>query len=312
VSVEYKDYYEVLGVPKDADEKAIKVAYRKLARKHHPDVNPNSRAEAESKFKEINEAYEVLSDKEKRAKYDQFGADWHRAQQAGQTGDFDWSRYQTGQQQGGYTRYTTEDLQDLFGEGAPFSDFFTHLFGAEAAQAQPRAARGRDIEQPVTVTLAEAYKGTVRRLKRSDGPTIEVKIPPGVETGSRMRVKGQGMAGRRSQAGDLWLAITVEDDPRFVREGSDLHTRVQVPLYTALLGGEVTVPLLEGKAKIKVKPETQAGCELRLKGQGMPVHGDPGTRGDLYVAIDVRLPTKLSEKERALLKELAEIRPEEK
>ena len=312
MAVEYKDYYEVLGVPKDADEKSIKAAYRKLARKHHPDVNPTNKAEAETRFKEINEAYEVLSDKDKRAKYDQFGADWQRAQQSGQTGDFDWSRYQTGQQPGGYTRYTTEDLQDLFGEGAPFSDFFTHLFGAEATQAQPRAARGRDIEQPVTVTLAEAYKGTARRLKRSDGPTIEVKIPPGVETGTRMRVKGQGMAGRRGQAGDLWLAITVEDDPRFVREGNDLHTRVQVPLYTALLGGEVTIPLLAGKAKIKVKPETQAGCELRLKGQGMPVYGDTGTRGDLYVAIAVRLPVRLSEKERTLLKELAGMRPEEK
>jgi len=309
--VEYKDYYEVLGVPKDADEKAVKAAYRKLARKYHPDVCTN-KAEGESKFKEINEAYEVLSDKDKRAKYNQFGADWQRAQQSGQTGDFDWSRYQTGQQQGGYTRYTTEDLQDLFGEGAPFSDFFTHLFGAEGAQAQPRAARGRDIEQPVTVTLAEAFKGTVRRLKRSDGPTIEVKIPPGVDKGSRMRVKGQGMSGRRGQSGDLWLEITVEDDPRFVRKGNDLHTSVQVPLYTAVLGGEVTVPLVEGKAKLRIPPETQLGCELRLKGQGMPVYGDTHARGDLYVAVESRLPTKLSGKERALFQELAGLRPEEK
>jgi len=309
--VEYKDYYEVLGVPKDADEKAIKAAFRRLARKYHPDVNPN-KAEAERKFKEINEAYEVLSDKEKRAKYDQFGADWQRAQQAGQAGDFDWSRYQAGQRQGGYTRYTAEDLQDLFGEGAPFSDFFTYMFGAGGGRAQPRAARGRDIEQPVTVCLAEAFKGTVRRMKRPGGPTIEVKIPPGVETGSRMRVKGQGMAGRRGQAGDLWLVITVEDDPRFVRKGNDLHTRVQVPLYTAVLGGDVTVPLLEGRARLKIPAETQAGNELRLKGQGMPVYGDAGTRGDLYVAIEVRLPVKLTEKERALFQELAGLRPEEK
>ncbi len=310
--MEYKDYYEVLGVPKDADEKAIKAAFRKLARKHHPDVNPDKKAEAEAKFKEINEAYEVLSDKEKRAKYDQFGADWQRAQQSGHTGDFDWSRYQAGQQQGGYTRYTTEDLQDLFGEGAPFSDFFTHLFGAEAAQAQPRATRGRDIEQPVSVTLAEAYKGTARRLKHPNGPTIEVKIPPGVDNGSRMRVRGQGLPGRRGQPGDLWLVISVEDDPRFGREGDDLRTRVQVPLYTALLGGEVTVPLLEGKARLRVPPETQPGSELRLKGQGMPVYGDAAKRGDLYVAIDVSLPTRLTEKERALLKELAGLRPEDK
>ena len=312
MAVEYKDYYEVLGVPKDADEKAIKAAYRKLARKFHPDVNPN-KAEAESKFKEINEAYEVLSDKEKRPKYDQFGKDWQRAQQAGQAGDFDWSQYQAGPGQGGRTRYSNEDLQDLFGEGAPFSDFFTHLFGEEGAQAEPqRAARGRDIEQPVTVTLAEAFKGTARRLKHAGGPTIEVKIPPGVETGSRMRVKGQGMAGRRGQAGDLWLVITVEEDTRFVRKGNDLYTRVQVPLYTAVLGGDATVPLLEGKARLRVPAETQVGNELRLKGQGMPVHGDAGTRGDLYVTIEVRLPAKLTEKERALFQELAGLRPEEK
>jgi len=309
--MEFKDYYETLGVPKDADEKAIKAAFRKLARKYHPDVCPN-KTEGERKFKEINEAYEVLSDKEKRAKYDQFGADWQRAQQSGQAGDFDWSRYQAGPGQGGYTRYTTEDLQDLFGEGAPFSDFFTHLFGAEGVQAQPRAARGRDIEQPVTVTLAEALKGTTRRLKRAGGPTIEVKIPPGVDTGSRMRVKGQGMPGRRGQAGDLWLVITVEEDARFVRKGSDLHTRVEVPLYTVLLGGEVTVPLLEGKARLRIPPETQPGHELRLKGQGMPVCNGAGTRGDLYVAISVRLPDRLTDKERALFKELAGMRPEEK
>jgi curved DNA-binding protein len=164
----------------------------------------------------------------------------------------------------------------------------------------------------VTVTLAEAYKGTTRRLKRSDGPTIEVKIPPGVDNGSRMRVKGQGMAGRRGQPGDLWLVIGVEDDPRFLREGNDLHTRVQVMLYTAMLGGEVTVPLLDGKARLRIPAETQPGSELRLKGQGMPVYADAGKRGDLYVAIEVRLPEKLAEKERTLFRELAGMRPEEK
>jgi curved DNA-binding protein len=311
VAVQYKDYYEVLGVPKDADEKAIKAAYRKLALKFHPDCNPN-KAEAESRFKEINEAYEVLRDADKRKKYDQFGSDWQQAQQAGQAGDFDWSRYQAGPGQGGRTRYTAEDLQDLFGEGAPFSDFFTYMFGGEGVQARSRASRGRDIEQPIAVTLAEAFKGTVRRMKHAGGPTIEVKIPPGVDNGSRMRVKGQGMPGRRGQPGDLWLVITVEDDPRFVRKGNDLHTRVQVPLYTALLGGEVMVPLLEGKARLRVPAETQSGNELRLKGQGMPAYGDTGTRGDLYVVIEVRLPTKLTEKERTLYQELAGMRPEEK
>jgi len=292
VAVQYKDYYEVLGVPKDADEKAIKAAYRKLALKYHPDCNPN-KTEAESRFKEINEAYEVLRDADKRKKYDQFGSDWQQAQQAGQAGDFDWSRYQAGPGQGGRTRYTAEDLQDLFGEGAPFSDFFTYMFGGEGVQARPRASRGRDIEQPIAITLAEAFKGTIRRMKHAGGPTIEVKIPPGVDNGSRMRVKGQGMPGRRGQPGDLWLVITVEDDPRFVRKGNDLHTRV-------------------GKARLRVPAETQSGNELRLKGQGMPANGETGTRGDLYVVIEVRLPTKLTEKERALFQELAGVRPEEK
>jgi curved DNA-binding protein len=308
--VEFRDYYEVLGVPKEADEKAIKAAFRKLARKYHPDVNTN-KTEAEKKFKEINEAYEVLSDREKRAKYDQFGADWQRAQQAGRAGDFDWSRYQAGPGQGGYTRYTTADLQDLFGESAPFSDFFTHLFG-EGVQPQRRTTRGRDIEQPVTVTLVEAFKGTTRRLKRPGGPTIEAKIPPGVDTGTRMRLKDQGLPGRRGQPGDIWLVITVEEDPRFTRDGNDLHTQIQVPLYVAMLGGEVTVPLLVGKARTSIPPETQPGCELRLKGQGMPVYGEAGRRGDLYATIAVRLPARLSDKERALFRELARIRSEEK
>ncbi|MBM3313518.1 J domain-containing protein [candidate division WOR-3 bacterium] len=309
--MEYRDYYEVLGVPKDADENAIKAAYRKLARKHHPDVNPN-KAEAERRFKEINEAYEVLSDKDKRGKYDRFGADWQRAQQSGQTGGFDWSQYQAQPGQGGYTRYSTEDLRDLFGESAPFSDFFTFMFGGEGAQVQPRTAKGRDIEQTIAITLAEAFKGTTRRLKRAGGPTIEVKIPPGAETGTRLRVKGQGMPSRRGQPGDLWLVVAVEDDPRFVRQGADLHTRTQVHLYAAVLGGEAAISLMEGKARLRIPAETQPGSELRLKGQGMPVYGDTGKRGDLYVAIDIRLPTRLSEKERALFQELAGLRPEEK
>lgn len=312
MAVQYKDYYEVLGVLKDADEKAIKAAYRKLALKHHPDCNPN-KAEAESRFKEINEAYEVLSDADKRKKYDQFGSDWQQAQQAGQAGDFDWSRYQAGPGQGGGTRYTTEDLQDLFGDGAPFSDFFTHLFGAEGARAEPqRATRGRDIEYPVSVTLAEAFKGATRRLAREGGPTIEVKIPAGVETGSRVRVKGQGMAGRKGKPGDLWLDITVEDDKRFSRDGSDLRTRVEVRVYTLVLGGDVTVPLVEGKARLKVPAGTQNGSELRLKGQGMPRLGDSGARGDLYVTVEAKLPEKLTDKETALFRELVALRPEEK
>jgi curved DNA-binding protein len=308
--VEYKDYYAILGVPKDADENAIKSAYRKLARQFHPDVNPNKK-EADTKFKEINEAYEVLSDKEKRKKYDTLGSDWQRYQQAGDPQDFDWQRYQAGQ--GAQTRYSAEDLQDLFGGEAPFSDFFTFVFGGQGGQAGPqRQARGRDIEQPLSISLAEAYKGTARRMKREGGPLVEVKIPAGVESGTRLRVQGQGMPGRKGNAGDLWLVIEVEPDPTFEREGDDLRTKVPVSLYTLLLGGEVVVPMLEGKAKLRIPPETQNGTEMRLRGQGMPRHGEPGRRGDLLVTVEVKLPERLSDKERELLGELAKLRPEAK
>ncbi len=304
--MEYRDYYQILGVPKDADEKTIKAAYRKLARKYHPDVAEN-KAEAEKKFKEINEAYEVLSDPDKRGKYDQLGADWQRFQQAGGRGGFDWSRYQAGPQTG-YARYTTEDLQDLFG-GQGFSDFFSFVFGGQdRSSGFEFGGTGQDIEQPIRVTLADAFSGTTRRLKRQGGPTIEVKIPAGVDTGSRIRVKGQGLAGRRGRAGDLWLVIEVEPDSRFTRIGDDLKTRVQVPLYTAVLGGEVTVPLVQGRARLKIPPETQSGTEMRLKGQGMP-RLNSTSKGDLYVTVDIRLPSRLTEKELALFRELARMRP---
>ena len=308
--MEYKDYYAVLGVPKDADEKAIKSAYRKLARKHHPDVNPD-KPDADAKFKEINEAYEVLSDKDKRHKYDTLGSDWQQAQQGGDQG-FDWGRYQAGQG-GAHTRYTNEDLQDLFGGQAPFSDFFTYVFGDQGGQPSgARAARGRDIEQPVSISLAESLKGTTRRMKREGGPTVEVKIPAGLEPGSRLRVKGQGMPSKRSQAGDLWLVVNVESDPRFELVGDDLRTRVSVPLYAAVLGGEVMVPLVEGKARLKIAAGTQNGAELRMRGQGMPKAGRAAERGDLYVVVELKAPEKLTEKELALFRELAALRPEAK
>lgn len=305
--MEYRDYYAVLEVPRDADTKTIKSAYRRLARKYHPDVNPD-KAEAGLRFKELNEAHEVLSDPEKRKKYDQFGADWQRHQQAGEEG-FDWSRYQSGRG-GQYRQYSREDLGDLLGRQG-FSDFFSFLFGDAGQEEEQviRPARRQDIEQPVVISLAESFSGTVRRLKRAGGPTIEVKIPAGVEPGQRLRVKGQGGAGRGRTAGDLWLVVDIAQDPRFERRGDDLHSRVRVPLYVALLGGEVTVPLIAGRAKLKIVPETQNGTELRMRGQGMPCQS--GGRGDLVLTVDVRLPEKLTRRERELLAELAGMRPAE-
>ncbi|MDQ4078539.1 MAG: J domain-containing protein [Chloroflexota bacterium] len=316
--MEFKDYYDVLGVSRDAELKEIKRAYRQLARQYHPDVNPNSQ-QAEERFKEINEAYEVLSDPEKREKYDRFGRDWRRyeqAQAAGAGGGFDWSQY-TQQRPGGstYTYTTAEDMEDLFGEGAGFSDFFESLFGrgefARGPRTRTRARRpqpGQDIEHPVEVTLQEAYHGTTRRLTK-DGRQLEVRIPPGVKTGSRVRMSGeggQGIAG--GEPGDLYLVVEVLPDPRFERNGDDLITDVEVPLLTAVLGGEVAVPTMEGRVMLTIPPETQNQQRFRLRGRGMPRLRQPSEHGDLYVRVNVQLPQDLSDRERELFQQLRDLR----
>jgi len=314
--MEYKDYYKILGVPRNATEKEIKQAFRRLARKYHPDVNPGD-PEAEARFKEINEAYEVLSDPEKRAKYDQLGADWQRWQRmGGRPEDFDWSRWTTGAGPGGqrvYVRYgTPEDLEDLFGGSSPFSDFFAQIFGGVGAgrgfEFRPRPRRGRDLEHEVEITLEEAYRGTTRLLTK-DGRRLEVKIPPGVKTGSKVRIAGEGEAGvAGGQAGDLYLRIKVLPHPRFERRGDDLYTEVPVDLYTAILGGEVRVPTLNGSVILTIPPETQNGRVFRLRGKGMPRLNRPHERGDLYATVQVRLPQGLSSRERQLFEELARLR----
>jgi curved DNA-binding protein len=310
--LDYKDYYNVLGVPRDASENDIRRAYRKLARQHHPDVNPGNAA-AEEKFKDVAEAYEVLSDKEKRAKYDRFGQEWQRYQQAGAPGGFDWGPWTQGA--GGpqvqYTYATAEDLEGLFG-GAAFSDFFETLFGGmpgrSSGQRAPAALQGRDIEHPLQVSLQEAYYGATRILSK-DGRRLEVRIPPGVETGSKVRLRGEGGTGRdRSSAGDLYLVVEVLPDPRFSRRGSELEATVPVPLVTAVLGGEVSVTTLAGEVTLKVPPETQNGRRFRLRGKGMPKLKTPSEHGDLYVTVQVRVPTGLTDKERSLFEELRRLR----
>ncbi|MGQ9501637.1 MAG: DnaJ C-terminal domain-containing protein [Anaerolineae bacterium] len=318
--MEYKDYYKILGVDKNATEKQIKAAYRKLARQYHPDMNPNN-PEAEARFKEINEAYEVLSDPEKRAKYDQLGADWQRWQRAGgRPSDFDWSRWTTtpGGQRVHVQYGAPEDFADLFGEDSLFSEFFNSIFGGMGTrtrrtggfgtyeyQARPRT--GRDIEYEVEISLSEAYHGTTRVLSR-DGRRLEVRIPPGAKTGTRVRVRGEGEPGTAGgSSGDLYLRIKVAPDSRFERTGDDLRVTVPVDLYTAVLGGEVAVPTLTGEVKLKVPAGTQNGQIFRLRGKGMPKIKSPGEYGDLFVRIDVRLPTQLSPKQRALFEELRRI-----
>jgi curved DNA-binding protein len=314
--MEYKDYYKTLGVDKSATEKEIKRAFRKLARQYHPDVNPNN-PQAEERFKEINEAYEVLSDPEKRAKYDQLGADWQRWQRTGGApGDFDWSHWSTAQPGGGvHVRYgTPEDLQDLFGGGSPFSDFFSQIFGglggspgAGGFEHQMRPQRGQDYEQPVEITLQEACQGTTRILQK-DGQRLEVKIPPGAKSGTRVRMSGAGGPGAGgSQGGDLYLRVKVLDDARFERKGDDLYTTVKVDLYTLVLGGEVRVPIMTGEAVLTVPAGTQNGQTFRLRGKGMPRLRKPDQYGDLYARVEAQLPRRLTARQKELFEELRQI-----
>jgi DnaJ-class molecular chaperone len=329
MAVEYKDYYKILGVQRNATQAEIKKTFRKLARQCHPDVCPGDKA-AEERFKEINEAYEVLSDPEKRKKYDELGSRWQDFEQwqraGGQSGGwpFGWSPAggRAGQPGAQYRTVTQEELEGMLGGDSPFSDFFSFFFGG----GQPQAARprrggarqagrpGRDLEQPVQITLEEAYRGTQRLLEfqESDGSRrrLEVKIPAGMDNGSRVRLPGKG--GRGSGGGpdgNLYLVIQVTAHPQFERKGDDLYVHVPVDLYTALLGGEADVPTLKGTLlKLKIPPETQSGRRFTLRGQGMPRLKAPGEHGDLVATVNVRLPTGLSDEERKLFQQLAGLR----
>ncbi|MGC9333791.1 MAG: DnaJ C-terminal domain-containing protein [Anaerolineae bacterium] len=313
--MEYKDYYEILGVDKNASDKEIKKAFRKLARQHHPDVNPGD-PKAEERFKEINEAYEVLSDSDKRGKYDRLGADWQRWQHSGTPGDFDWGRWTAGRPGGErvHVRYgTPEDLHDIFGDSSPFSDFFSQIFGGMGGarapgtggyQYQVQPQRGQDYEQAVEITLQEAYHGTTRMLQK-DGQRLEVQIPAGARTGTRVRISGEGGTGAAGgPSGDLYLRVTVMPDPRFERRADDLHTTVHADLYTMVLGGEVSVPTMTGRVALTIPAGTQNGRTFRLRGKGMPRLRNPEQHGDLYAKVEVQLPTRLTARQRELFEEL--------
>ena len=312
-SMEFKDYYQILGVAPDADEKAIRQAFRKLARQYHPDVNPGDKA-AEEQFKAINEANQVLSDPEQRKKYDALRTQYQRWQQGGRRGqDFNWQDWSASPGEGVYEQYGAyDDLDDLFGGESPFSDFFSTIFGggrrARGAERPSRPRRGRDREVEVEVTLEEALSGTTRSIQIGDR-RIEAKIPPGVYTGARVRLAGQGEPGRQGgPAGDLFLNIRMAPHPTFERSGDDLFTDVSVDIYTAALGGEVRVPTLDGAVMLKIPPQTQSGRTFRLRGKGMPRLDDPNTRGDLYARVRLVLPEPLSERELQTFRELAAAR----
>jgi len=299
-----KDYYEILGVGRNASDKEIKQAYRRLARRYHPDVNPGDPS-AEARFKEMNAAYEVLSDSGKRKKYDQFGENWQYADQfAGWQGD----------PSGGFARKggTVFYSDDLFGTG-DLGGIFDSIFRGSSARSTPRRPRrGRDIEQPIEIDLEEAYLGSTSVITDMTGRTLEVKIPPGVKDGSRIRVGGRGEPGPGGgPSGDLYLVVSVKPHRTFQRKDGDLHVEVSVPLADVVLGGEVAVPSLKGKLALKIPPETQNGKVFRLAGQGMPRMGDT-KKGDLFAKVKVVLPTKLTERERELFEELRSLRRGEK
>jgi curved DNA-binding protein len=315
--MEFKDYYAVLGVPKTATEDEIKRAYRHLARKHHPDLNPGDKS-AEAKFKEINEANEVLGDPAKRRKYDELGANWRQYEQ--QAGAGRGPGFAAGP--GGFRTVTPEEMEGLFG-GAGFSDFFATFFGGEPAEAPrrgraSRSRRGHDVEAMADLTLEEAFSGTTRRVGMPrDGKdhTVEVRIPAGIKDGARIRAAGEGgRSGSGAPAGDLYLTIRLRPHPRFERRGQDLHTHAGVPVTTAVLGGEVTVPTLSGSTlRLKIPEMTRAGRVFRLRGHGMPAVGSPNERGDLYVTADIDIPAHLSPDERRhyeALQALADARKE--
>ena len=303
------DYYKILGVDKSASEKDIKNAYRKLARKHHPDLNPND-PEANKKFQQLNEANEVLSDPENRKKYDQYGENWQHAEA------YEQAKQQQSRQQQSYTGGSGGhgfDYEDFGQGGGDFSEFFQSMFGGAAGGAgSSRGGRGRqggyrgqDYNAELHLSLHDVAESNKQTLT-VNGKNIRITIPAGVENGQTIKITGHGGPGANGgPAGDLFITFQVANDTNFKREGSNLYAIVKLNLYTAILGGEITADTLTGKVKLKVKPETQNGTKVKLKGKGMPVYKKDGEFGDLYLTYEIELPTNLTEKQKQLFEELA-------
>lgn len=290
--MEYVDYYKILELDKNATDEAIKKAYRKLARKYHPDLNPGDK-EATKKFQQINEANEVLSDPEKRKKYDQYGKDWQHAEQFEQARQQRQSSHAGGQQfSGGF-------------DAGDFSDFFASMFGGSTGGSRQTKFRGQDYSAELTLNLTDAYT-THQQTISVDGKNIRITIPAGIENGQKIKLKGHGAAGiNGGPNGDLYITIEIAGHPRYKRLGNDLYTTADIDLYTALLGGEIFVETLSGKIKVKVLPETQNGTKIRLKNKGFPVYKQEGQFGDLYITYQVTLPTNLTDNQKELFTQLS-------
>jgi curved DNA-binding protein len=298
--MEFVDYYKILGLNKNASEDEIKKAYRKLARKHHPDLNPNDK-EAHKKFQQVNEANEVLSDPVKRKKYDQYGKDWKHAE------EFEKQRAQ--QQQ--YAQQGGGQFSEGFGE-SDFSDFFESMFGGgRRSRTRETKFRGQDFQAGLQLSLKEAYT-THQQTLTVNGKNIRITIPAGVENGQKIKLKGHGGAGvNGGPNGDLYITFQIMDDPKMKRSGDDLHMDAALNLYTAVLGGEIIIDTLGGKIKLKVPPGTQNETKVRLKGKGFPVYKQEGKFGDLFITYKIRIPSSLSEKEKELFTQLSKLRHHE-
>ena len=291
----FVDYYKILGIDKTATSADIKNAYRKLARKYHPDLNPNDK-DAKANFQQINEANEVLSDPEKRKKYDQYGKDWQHAEQ------FENAK----QYQDQSSNYREQRYSGAQTEG-DFSEFFESMFGGAASTGRNRHVRfrGEDYNARLQLNLIDAYKNNQQTLT-VNGKNIRITIPAGIENGQKIKISGHGGQGiNGGPNGDLYITFTIINHPRFKRLGNNLYTKVGLDLYTAVLGGEITTDTLNGKVKLNIKPETQNGSKIKLKGKGFPVYKNEGQFGDLYITFEIKIPTNLTDKQKALFTELA-------
>jgi curved DNA-binding protein len=287
--MEFIDYYEILGTKKTATEEEIKNAYRKLARKLHPDLNPNDK-DANKKFQQLNEANEVLSDPVKRKKYDQYGKDWQHSDQ-----------YEQARQSG--RRNGRQGSADGF-EGDDFSDFFSSMFGGSGSRSKAKY-RGQDYNSQLQLSLRDVYT-THQQTMNFNEKTVRITIPAGVENGQSIKLKGYGAPGANGgPSGDLYLTFAIANDPRFKRKGNDLYLNEDLELFTAVLGGDITLETMSGKIKLKVQPETQNGTKTRLKGKGFPLYKKEGEFGDLYITYSIKIPTNLTEKQIDLFKQLA-------